>query len=496
MKPATIIRGADAVHVPAVVQRQVFQNATGKFYSDVDPQTTFDTYQEAEDYEVNMPAPDPTKGAHTERAPTLFTYVLTPTHNQISGLSIPQGPHTMGHAAVSTALFAANIALGALSSEQVPPPHVWRDQVIRECGANVFDPQTVIPEELRRHYRTDRGGIPSSEEIVARFLRAYRVYNGLWQELRRIAAGQSTEDPRDIIDELIQLGAYSVYGYDAPGKVGRAELKTKGENRDLTDPKNIDRLAKFRNRADYEEMIESRLLLLDPDYNPTLDESMAGDISESAEVDEPAVEPGATLMIVAGRYLGESSGPPSSSTRSKPGRLSMIVHHEKILVDNHPMLYFPEEVSSDGDCFFNSVINLGYGVDVKTLRQIAQQNGGQENITTEKAWAGEQDIAAIAKYFKIRIRKIVVGLDGTIIQDTTAGDAGPVVPIAHIYGGHFTPLRGPQLGASPAPAPKASAPTITSTGEKPSEEPRARTRKRNPSRESEKQPKKKKKNQK
>jgi hypothetical protein len=235
-----------------------------------------------------------------------------------------------------------------------------------------------------------------------------------------------------------------VYGYDAPGSIGSAELRGKGENRDLADSKNIDRWAEFRNQPAYAETIAARMQLLDDDYKDNPHEGMDYDISSPEH--ESGTEPGSTSMIVK---PGEVSGLPSSSTRSKRGRLSMLVHHEKILVDDHPMEYSPEEVSGDGDCFFNSMINLGYGRDVQTLRQIAQQNGGQKNITTAKVWAEEQDIAAIAKHFKIRIRKIVIGLDGTIIQDMFTGETGPVVPIAHIFGGHFTPLRSLQPAASP-----------------------------------------------
>jgi hypothetical protein len=422
----------DAVHAPAVVQRQVFQDANGKYYSDIKPRKTFDTYAEAEAYERDMPAPAPTKGPYTERAPTLFTYVMTPTHYQMSSQSIPQGPHTMGHAAVSTALFGADISPGALGAEQVPPPDVWRDQVIQECGANVFSSQTVLSEEVRRQYRAGYSRTPSSGEVVERFQRAYKTYNGLWQELRRIVSGQSTENARDVVDELMQLGAYSVYGYDAPRSIGKAQLRGKGENRDLTDPKNIDKWAEFRNRAAYQETIESRMQLLDDDYRDNPHEDVDYDITS------PEAEPESTLMMVE---PVETSGPPSSSTRSKRGHHSMLVYHEKIIVDNHTMEYSPGEVSNDSDCFFNSMIKLGYGGDVQTLRQIAQQNNGQKNITTPGTWADERDIAAIAKHFKIRIRKIVVGHKDVITQDETTGNAEPVVTVAKIYGKYFTPLR-------------------------------------------------------
>src|SRR5882724_10048363 len=109
--------------------------------------------------------------------------------------------------------------------------------------------------------------------------------------------------------------------------------------------------------------------LLDNDYKDNPHEGMDYDISSPAN--ESGTEPGSTFMIVE---PGESSGLPSSSTRSKRRRLGMLVHHEKTLVDDHPMEYSPEEVSGDGDCFFNTKIKLGYGRDVQTLRQIAQQN--------------------------------------------------------------------------------------------------------------------------
>jgi hypothetical protein len=64
------------------------------------------------------------------------------------------------------------------------------------------------------------------------------------------------------------MGPFAVYGYVNPSKIGKKHLKGKGENSDLSDPKNIDRLGKFKNKEEYQESIDFRLELLDDDFVP------------------------------------------------------------------------------------------------------------------------------------------------------------------------------------------------------------------------------------
>lgn len=238
-------QGGDATaQLQPVAQRVIYQDDnTGKYYSDMDPSVDFDTYLEAQNFELEMDAPDPISGG---RAPTLYTYMCTKSHCKVSSRGIPQGPHTVGYAALTNALFNAKITLESLISEQVPEPEVWIKLVVKEFG--------------------DDDILSGKTETSLRLLRAYRAYNGLWQLLQKIVRNESTEDPIDVIHELLQMAPYAVYGYVNPSKIKKKHLKGKGENSDLNDPKNIDRLGKFKNKEKYQESIDDRLDLLDDDY--------------------------------------------------------------------------------------------------------------------------------------------------------------------------------------------------------------------------------------
>ena len=362
----------------SAVQRKISQDkSSGRWVSDLDPSVDFGTYQEALDFEVEMEAPPPISGG---RPPTLYTYLKTKSWCKISSRGIPQGPHTVGYSAITNALFKAKIKLTSLIAEQVPPPEKWVESVRSEFrNPKILDGKT---------------------ELSQRLLRAYRAYNGLWQELQRVVAGKSLENPIDLIHELMNLGPFAVYGYVNPDKVKKKHLKGKGEDSDLSNPKNIDRLAKFKQKAKYQESIDDRLLLLDDDYEP--DES-----DEDLSDDE----------------MGD------------------LVEERSVIVKGSQMVYMPDEVPSDGNCFFNALRALGSTQSVAELRQIAYQNGGQNGIQTDRAWADESDIRAVANHLKIRIAVIVIGLDGSITQAKLYGNGGKIFFMAHIFGGHFTPLR-------------------------------------------------------
>jgi hypothetical protein len=103
----------------------------------------------------------------------------------------------------------------------------------------------------------------------------------------------------------------------------------------------------------------------------------------------------------------------------------------------------PDEIANDGDCFFNAVIALGAhgGRSLTELRQLARDNGGRMGIQNQGAWAHDQDIEALARGLGRRFFVVRLDLDYTIVQHSTRGTTGDPLPIAHIFGGHFTPLR-------------------------------------------------------
>jgi hypothetical protein len=113
-----------------------------------------------------------------------------------------------------------------------------------------------------------------------------------------------------------------------------------------------------------------------------------------------------------------------------------------IVLDGSMHFYSPDEVPNDGNCFFQSLVNLGLGPSVAALRQLAHSRGGQGNIDQDGIWANEQDITAVANALGIRIRVVSLDLAYKLQQDKTYGHGGAVHFLAHIFGGHFVPLRG------------------------------------------------------
>lgn len=252
--------GSGQVH-----QREVKQDTTtNRYYSDMNPDVDFDSQAEAEAFETEMQAPEPGTGG---RAPTLYTYMSTKSHCKISSRGIPQGPHTLGYAAITEALFSSLISPENLQLEQCLDPSQWRDAVVQE-----FNDPTLLD---------------GNTETSRRVLRAYADYNGLWQELKRVLKGEVLDvDPKDLVHELIQLGPYSVYKYTDPESVTHGELKYKGESSDLSDPRNVDILGQFQNQQAYREMVSDRMLLLDNDYVPSDQSSDEGDSESLASIDE------------------------------------------------------------------------------------------------------------------------------------------------------------------------------------------------------------------
>jgi hypothetical protein len=103
----------------------------------------------------------------------------------------------------------------------------------------------------------------------------------------------------------------------------------------------------------------------------------------------------------------------------------------------------PDEIAGDGDCFFATLIALGAagGQAIPALRRLARENGGDPGIETPKAWAGTDDIRALAKALHVKIAVARLDLHYQLQETKIFGEEGEAVFVAHIFGGHFTPLR-------------------------------------------------------
>ncbi len=360
----------------------ITRKSNGKYVSDCDPGQEWDTFQDALAFEKSLPLSDPVSAG---RARTLFTYTSKKSHNKLGTRAIPNGPHGVGNAALEFSLFGARgrISLLGLFSEQVRPPKQWRKAVEAQMGSAIFSGKT---------------------EMSLRILRAYRDYLALYRTLVRVLKGRDTLlDPMDLIHELVELDPYTVYKYWAPETASKKDLKGKGENNDLTNPKNIDTRAKFKNSNEYLESVNNRMLLLDEDHASDDEESESDE-----EYEKVVIQPN---------------------------------EEREIALDGEIYIFSPDEVPSNGDCFFESLRSLGVSRSVDKLRRLARTNGGHANITDARVWADEQDIAAVALALGIRIRVVALDNHYSIREIKNFGVGGAAYNIAHIFGGHFTPLR-------------------------------------------------------
>jgi len=103
----------------------------------------------------------------------------------------------------------------------------------------------------------------------------------------------------------------------------------------------------------------------------------------------------------------------------------------------------PDEVPGDGDCLFNSLIRLAVnqGRNVAQLRQLARDQGARAAVTTPREWADENDMTAVANGLGIRIVLVRCDLGYKPDPPRILGAGGPSVFIAHIMGGHCTPMH-------------------------------------------------------
>ena len=103
----------------------------------------------------------------------------------------------------------------------------------------------------------------------------------------------------------------------------------------------------------------------------------------------------------------------------------------------------PDEVPGDGDCLFNSLIRLGVnqGRNVAQLRQLARDQGARAAVTTPREWADENDMTAVANGLGIRIVLVRCDLGYKPDPPRILGAGGNQVFIAHIMGGHCTPMH-------------------------------------------------------
>jgi len=107
-------------------------------------------------------------------------------------------------------------------------------------------------------------------------------------------------------------------------------------------------------------------------------------------------------------------------------------------------IFDPDEVESDGDCFFNTLRELG--IKHETADELREELAGEAEAREELESAGEWVEAALdmpiaCNLWGLTIHVVVLGLDYNPIIVDTYGDGATVIVMAHIYGGHFTPMR-------------------------------------------------------
>jgi hypothetical protein len=168
----------------------------------------------------------------------------------MSTRGIPQGPHTVGYSAKLKALHLSKgkIKVRHFVYEQIMDPDAWKEAVIKQLN--------------------DDDAFSGDTESSLRLLRAYRDYLAHYAELMRALEGNSKHDAYDLIEEMLQLDPFATYKWWDPKSAKKTHLKYKGENSDLSNPKNIDTNASFKDSQSYKLHLEDVQQMLDFDYIP------------------------------------------------------------------------------------------------------------------------------------------------------------------------------------------------------------------------------------
>ncbi|MGB5927571.1 MAG: hypothetical protein WBH03_05325, partial [Cyclobacteriaceae bacterium] len=377
-----------------VVQKRVYQNSNKKYYSDLDPSQEFDKWEDADKYDKSIDAPPTISGG---RPPTLFTYTSTKSHCKISSRGIPQGPHTVGHSALLSALNQSEgkINLHNVMTEQIMSPDQWRNAVNTELGGSD-----------QFHGKT---------EFSLRLLRAYRAYAGLYYGLLRSFSDTSEGSPLDFMHELINLSPYATYGWSNPDKITKKHLKGKWETSDLSDTgRNIDPHSrkKFKDKEKYDSMVEDRLDLLDDDFI----------IEETDEFDEDSMSDESEVEMVD---VSTKSGEPKIKTSMRSQRVAKQYLDEI----NATQLLFAN------NCLINAIAaSAGQAVNLSQLLEIRTRLGSIGNMLV----ASPNTVGVILNVLGINAGVVVhYHVDSHLPNEIIGNQNGTVLHIYHTGHAHF-----------------------------------------------------------
>lgn len=361
------------------IQRKVIK-AEGSFFSSYDPENVFRTSHEAALYDSFL---------RGKRPPTLYTYTHTEGEN-VNTWGIPQGPHTLGYAAIEKALGRAmkKQGLDTIFAEQCLPPDVWLEKV-----------KEKLPESV-------------PENLQLRINRAYERYVILWETAKRCMDDGNAQLFRFCISSMIQLSPMSTYVWETTKKAPRAALKGKGENDDIEDDRNIDTLGIVRGEYDAEDYLYWKRQLMDGDYK---EEDFEEEDFEEEEFEE------------------------------EPEDIEDLIDDEDIEIMEFQTIedeFNIGEVSGEGNlCLINTIVELLDSVDVKVnkedlvqyLREIGVPIGNMLDFLTVNITEN------IAANFNVRFQIHVVALNGRVCNYPVIGNGGPVLHLLH-RGAHFSPL--------------------------------------------------------
>ncbi|MFC5743214.1 DUF4157 domain-containing protein [Dyella tabacisoli] len=190
-----------------VGQRKVVKQSGGKWYSDYDPYTLFDTKAKATAYDKTLK----TQGRDriSSRVPTLYTYTHIKPTNKLS--SVPQGPHVVAHRVTLTAL---------------------QNTMDVDDAEEIFDEQVLAPDDLDEVMDEESPGGGYSSQMqprVDRFTTDYRaLYTSVEQELQKTSPDLITV--KHGVNTLINMDPYATYGWKSTKAASKKHTKGKGEN--------------------------------------------------------------------------------------------------------------------------------------------------------------------------------------------------------------------------------------------------------------------------
>jgi hypothetical protein len=245
-----------------------------KYYSDRDPEKTlYDTQEEAKKAEIKLQATGkassfPSYNADV-RPPTAYSYAASHPTNDVSN---EQGPHVVAYGAVEAALESSKQDIKDIFTEQVRSPD-------------------DVEKHLKMTLKSLLEGKKPNRTVQAQVDRMVYDYTAIYNYVIELIKSDAEGNKKEILEYikwLINVDPQSSTNWPAKFRnrkysVPKKKISGKGEDRDITNPKNVDTKSAYSDEAMKLWKKRKRLVESEDIFESEENEKKTTDISSSRE---------------------------------------------------------------------------------------------------------------------------------------------------------------------------------------------------------------------